>query len=88
MTREIELQLLLSALENELNEALNNPELADLSAEEILELATEITLNGSVSTTPKKQLIASINKEHVEFCVDDQFRIPLYKDSIYDLEDE
>lgn len=76
------IQALIEELMEELNNIVNTEELQDLSAEDCLMLAAEVTVNQQ--RAEKTQLMANINREDVEFVIDEDFCIPLYKKEEYD----
>jgi EAL domain-containing protein (putative c-di-GMP-specific phosphodiesterase class I) len=63
----------------ELENILENESLQELTAEDTIQLALEIVTNSSVDNPiTKKPLVAEINREHVQFVIDDTFQVPLY----------
>jgi hypothetical protein len=84
MDRETELSNLLAGVKAQAEELLENETLVDLSAEEILVLATELTTALPVTTIQHTYPIGVVDRSRVIFMIDDEEGVALSGEEYYD----
>lgn len=77
MTKKDRIQYILNLMVEELENILENESLRDLSAEDIVQLALEVSTNNITQPSVKKPMVAEIDRNKVQFVIDDEFQVPL-----------
>lgn len=85
MNRLSKIQYILSLIEDQVTEILNEESLEDLSPEEVIQLAFELSINQVFNqptnfTTP----LATVSKDQMQFVIDEDFAVPLWTEEEYD----
>jgi len=79
MNKKDRIQYLLSLMEQEIEEILNEPMMEAFTAEETINLALELVSNQEFNRPKTYQSpIAQVDKDKVQFFLDEDFPVPLY----------
>jgi len=65
-------------LKDQADELLDSDATSEMTAEEIVVLATELVTSSPVTTIEYGQPIASVDRSQVTFMLDEEFEFPLY----------
>lgn len=74
------IKILLAKIHAQIDELLANESTEDMSAEEILVLATELTTSSIITTIEYTSPVATIDRTQVSFDLGDDYAVPLFGD--------
>lgn len=77
MNKEQRIQYILNLVAEEIEQLLADDSIS-LTAEDTVQLALEMVINSTTESIPKKPLVAEIDREQVQYVIDEEFQIPLY----------
>lgn len=80
MDKKDKINLILSKIKETAEELADDGNIAELTAEETVIIATEMTVNHPITTIEYTQPIGIIDRERVSFMLDEEYDIPLYGD--------
>jgi hypothetical protein len=86
MDKEDKVNQILSKIKETTEELLEDINTAELTAEETVIVATEMTLNYPITTIEYTQPIGIVDRTKVTFMLDDEFEFPLFGDEYYEEE--
>jgi len=84
MDKKDEVIQILSSISDLLDDIVDDPETAGMSAEELVILATEMVINSPVTTIEYSSPVGTVDRERVTFVLDDEFEFPLFGDVYYE----
>lgn len=89
MNRLSKIHYILSLMEDQVDEIINEESLEDLSAEEVVQLAFELSIN-QVFNLPKNYSspLATVSKDQMQFVIDEEFQIPVWSEELLIGEDD
>lgn len=82
-TRDKVAQILLR-IKDQTDELLDNEMLSEMTAEEIVVLATELVTSTPVTTIEYGTPIATVDRSQVSLMLDEEFEFPLYGEKYYE----
>ena len=74
---------ILAGIREQAEELLENESTEEMTAEEIIVLATEMTTYTPVTMIEYEQPIGRVDRERVSFMIDEEFELPLFSDEEY-----
>lgn len=80
MNKRTKIKILLVKINEQIDELLANESTEDMSAEEILVLAVELTTSNIVTTVSYTSPVATVDRTRVSFDLGDDYEIPIYGD--------
>jgi hypothetical protein len=86
MDKKDKVNQILSNIKDQAEELTDDLNTDSMSAEEIVVLATEITLSMPVSSIEYTQPIGIVDRSRVTFMLDEEFEFPLFGDTYYEEE--
>ena len=75
---------ILAGIKEQAEELLDNEMTEEMTAEEIVVLATEVTTGSPVTTIEYEQPIGIVDRSRVTFMLDDEFEFPLFAEEYYE----
>lgn len=86
MDKKDKVNQILSMIKDQAEELLEDDNIAELTAEETVIIATEMTLNHPITTIEYTQPIGIVDRSRVTFMLDEEFEFPLFGDTYYEEE--
>lgn len=83
MNRLSKIHYILSLMNGEIDDIINEESLEDLSAEEVIQLAFELSVNQVFnSPTNYSSPLATVSKDQMQFVIDEEFQIPVWSEEL------
>lgn len=87
MDRKDKVLKILSQIKDQAEELLDNENVEEMTAEEIVVLATEMATFMPVTVLEYSQPVGVVDRERVSFMLDDEYEFPLFGDVYYEDDD-
>lgn len=84
MEKKSKVAQILTSIKDQTEELLDNESTEEMSAEEIVVLATELVVNSPVTTIEYSSIVGTVDRSKVSFMLDDEFEFPLFTEEEYD----